>query len=130
MKSAEELRNIAEKSAPNYAKTLLFPPPLKRRIADICDTRAREGLTYYTHIVTIDPAFPEDVFLAQCIEFIKDFEANGYKVSIMEKVGESNQFLITIFWLQARPHHICKVLNCDKILYTTMIDPSANNIEE
>ena len=68
MKTAEELRKIAEENAPAFFKSFL---PDKGYVMECCELRAREGLSFYSYYVRVLDGFPRKVLLDCCIDYIR-----------------------------------------------------------
>ena len=97
MRTAEELRKIAKEEAPKFIKSLL---PTKDRIIETCESRAYSGLTAYTLSFRISRDFPESVLLDCCIDYVNEFEENGYLVVIrvLEDTKQYNKVEISFLW--------------------------------
>ena len=104
MKTAEELRKIAEEEAPNYIKKLLPP---KERISEICESSAHSGLKTCTYSFRIRRDFPEYVLSDYCVNYVREFEENGYLVEIrvLEDTEQYNKIKITFSWDSELPFY-------------------------
>lgn len=97
MRTANELYEFTMAQAPILVDRVL--DGVKEHIVEKCEERARQGATNYSIYLKKEYAYIKDLLLERCIELIKEFEDNGYKISI-DDVGNENyvKFIITVSW--------------------------------
>jgi hypothetical protein len=97
MKSAKELYEISKEQAPLLVKSVLGG--VKEHCITRCEEEANTGSTTYAIYLNKTREFAKELLLEKCIELVKDFEDNGYKVSIDDSGnGYYIEFIITFSW--------------------------------
>lgn len=97
MKSAKELYKISKEQAPLLVKNVL--DGVKEHCITRCEEEANIGSTSYSIYLKQTREFAKELLLEKCIELAKDFEDNGYKVSIDDSGnGYYIDFIITFSW--------------------------------
>ena len=97
MKSAQELYAISKKQIPLLVKGVL--DGVKEHCIIRCEEEANKGSTYYSIYLNQTHGFAKGFLLDKCIELAKEFEENGYKVSIDDSGnGHYVDFIITFSW--------------------------------
>lgn len=84
MKTAQELYKISQVKAPEIVAGIL--DGVREHIIERCEEEANKGATYYSIYLKKGLSFTKDLLLEECIKLAKEFEENGYKVSI-EDIG-------------------------------------------
>lgn len=97
MKSAKELYEISKEQAPLLVRAVL--DGVKEHCITRCEEEANIGSTTYAIYLKQTREFAKELLLEKCIELVKDFEENGYKVSIDDSGnGYYIDFIITFSW--------------------------------
>lgn len=97
MKSANELHEISKKQTPIIVNKVL--DGVKEHCIHRCIQEANGGSTYYSIYLKQARSFVREVLLEECIKLAKDFEDNGYKVSIDDSGnGYYIDFIMTFSW--------------------------------
>lgn len=97
MKTAKELYKISKEQAPLLVKNVL--DGVKKHCITRCEEEANIGSTSYSIYLKQTRAFAKELLLEKCIELVKDFEDNGFKVSIDDSGnGYYIDFIITFSW--------------------------------
>lgn len=97
MKSANELHEISKKQTPIIVNKVL--DGVKEHCIHKCIQEANGGSTYYSIYLKQARSFVREVLLEECIKLAKDFEDNGYKVSIDDSGnGYYIDFIMTFSW--------------------------------
>ena len=97
MKSAKELYKISKEQAPLLVEGVL--DGVKEHSIERCEEEANVGSTSYSIYLKQTRDFAKELLLEKCIELVKDFEDNGYKVSIDDSGnGYYINFIITFSW--------------------------------
>lgn len=97
MKSAKELYEISKEQATLLVKAVLNG--VKEHCITRCEEEANIGSTTYAIYLKQTREFAKELLLEKCIELVKDFEENGYKVSIDDSGnGYYISFIITFSW--------------------------------
>lgn len=97
MKSASELHEISKKQTPIIVNKVL--DGVKEHCIYRCIQEANGGSTYYSIYLKQARRFVREVLLEECIKLVKEFEDNGYKVSIDDSGdGYYIDFIITVSW--------------------------------
>lgn len=97
MKSANELHEISKKQAPTIVNKVL--DGVKEHCIHRCIQEANGGSTYYSIYLKQALSFVREVLLEECIKLAKEFEDNGYKVSIDDSGnGYYIDFIMTFSW--------------------------------
>ena len=80
MKTAQELYKISQTKAPEIVADIL--EGVREHVIQRCEGEANKGATYYSIYLNKGLSFIKDLLLEECIKIAKEFEDNGYKVSI------------------------------------------------
>ena len=97
MKTAEELYEISKNKAPEIVAEILSG--VKEKIILRCEEEAHKGATYYTIRLEQGLSYVKDLLLEECLKIAKEFENNGYKVSIDDYGnGYYINFRMTFSW--------------------------------
>lgn len=97
MKTAKELYKISKEQAPLLVKAVL--DGVKEHSIERCEEEANKGSTYYSIYLKQTLGFAKELLLKECIKLVKDFEENGYKISIDDSGnGYYINFIITFSW--------------------------------
>ena len=97
MKTAKELYEISKEQAPLLVKAVL--DGVKEHSISRCEEEANKGSTYYSIYLKQTLGFAKELLLDKCIELVKEFDENGYKVSIDDSGnGYYINFIITFSW--------------------------------
>lgn len=97
MKTAKELYKISKEQAPLLVKAVL--DGVKEHSIKRCEEEANKGSTYYSIYLHQTLGFAKELLLNKCIELIKEFENNGYQISIDDSGnGYYINFIITFSW--------------------------------
>ena len=80
IKTAQELYKISKNKAPEIVAGIL--DGVREHIIQRCEEEANKGATYYSIYLKKGLSFVKDLLLEECIKIAKEFENNGYKVSI------------------------------------------------
>ena len=80
IKTAQELYEISKIKAPEIVSDILNG--VKEHIIQRCEQEANKGATYYSIYLKKGLSYTKDLLLEECIKLAKEFENNGYKVSI------------------------------------------------
>ena len=118
MKLAKELYDITKQQGPKLVKTIL--DGVKEHSIKRCEEEANKGSTYYSIYLKQTYKFVEDLLFKECIELIKEFEDNGYQISIDNSENSFYiNFIITFSW-DGNIHKIKdKYFGCYEHLYDT-----------
>ena len=97
MRTANELYEFTMAQAPILVDRVL--DGVKEHIVEKCEERARQGATNYSIYLKKEYAYIKDLLLEKCVELVKEFEDNGYEISI-DDVGNEKyiEFVITVSW--------------------------------
>ena len=97
MKSANELHEISKKQTPIIVNKVL--DGVKEHCIHRCIQEANGGSTYYSIYLKQARSFVREVLLEECIKLAKEFEDNGYKVSIDDSGnGYYINLIMTFSW--------------------------------
>jgi hypothetical protein len=97
MKSAKKLYEISKEQSSQLVKSVLNG--VKERAIERCEEEANKGFTYYSIYLHQTFGFAKELLLNKCIELIKEFENNGYQISIDDSGnGYYINFIITFSW--------------------------------
>lgn len=97
MKSAQELYEITMQQKPKLVEKVL--EGVREHIIECLDRESKKGATYYSIHLKKECAFVKDLLLEECIKLSKEFEENGYKVSIDDSGnGYYIDFIMTVSW--------------------------------
>ena len=80
IKTAQELYEISQTKAPEIVADIL--EGVREHIIQRCEDEANKGATYYSIYLKKGLSYTKDLLLEECIKIAKEFENNGYKVSI------------------------------------------------
>lgn len=117
IKTAQELYEISKNKAPEIVAGIL--DGVREHIIQRCEEEANKGATYYSIYLKKGLFFTKDLLLEECIKIAKEFEDNGYKVSIGN--NGNGCYIHFIMWFSWND----KVVEFDgrsgykKLLYTT-----------
>lgn len=119
MKSASELYEISKTQAPLLAEEVL--KGVKEHCIEKCEEKAvNEGGTYYSIYLKQTYGFVKELLLEKCIELVREFESNGYKVSIDDSGnGYYVNFVITFSWNGIVQGRSRKTFGANQHLYDT-----------
>ena len=97
MKTANKLYEISKTKAPEIVSEIL--KGVREHIIQRCEEEANKGATHYSINLKKGLYFIKDLLLEECVNLIKEFENNGYKVSI-EDYGNGYYvgFVIRFSW--------------------------------
>lgn len=117
MKTATELYEISQTKAPEIVANIL--DGVKEHIIERCEEEANKGATHYSIYLKRGLFFTKDLLLEECIKLVKEFEDNGYKVSI-EDSGNSYyvDFVMIFSWGDAVVKYN-RGFGHNELLYTT-----------
>lgn len=97
MKTAQELYDISKISAQDIINEIL--DGVREHIIQKCEEKAFEGATYYTIHLKQAEIYVKDLLLEECSKIAKEFEDNGYQVSIKDYGnGYYINFCMTFSW--------------------------------
>lgn len=97
MKTANELYEITQKQIPKIVENIM--DGVKEHIIQRCEEEALKGATYYEIYLKHGIFFVKDKLLEECIKLAKEFEDNGYKVSIEDDGnGYYVNFIMRFTW--------------------------------
>ena len=97
MKNAKELYEISKEQVSLLVKNVL--DGVKEHCIERCEEEANLGSTSYSIYLKQTRGFAKELLLEKCIELVKDFEDNGFKVSIDDSGnGYYINFTITFSW--------------------------------
>lgn len=97
MKTAKELYEISKEQAPLLVKGVLGG--VKEHSIQRCEEEANKGFTCYSIYLNQTRDFAKELLLKECVELVKEFEENGYKVSIDDSGNRYYvNFIITFSW--------------------------------
>ena len=80
IKSAKELYEISQESAPKIVADILNG--VRTHVIQRCEEEAYNGATSYTICLKNELSYVRNLLLDECIKIAKEFENEGYKVSI------------------------------------------------
>lgn len=97
MKTAHELYKISKNKAPEIVAGILVG--VREHIIQRCEEEANKGATYYSIYLKKGLSYTKDLLLEECIKLAKEFENNGYKVSIEDNGnGYYVDFIMHFSW--------------------------------
>lgn len=97
MKTAQELYEFTMQQKPKLVEAVL--KGVKEHIIECLDRDSARGATYYSIYLRQERAFVKDLLLEECIKLTKEFEDNGYKISIDDSGnGYYINFIMTVSW--------------------------------
>ena len=119
IKSANELYEISKTQAPILVEEVL--DGVKEHCIKKCEEKAiNEGGTYYSIYLKQTYGFVKELLLKKCIELVKEFEENDYKISIDDSGnGYYVNFIITFSWNGAVQGRSRKTFGGNQHLYDT-----------
>ena len=118
IKTAQELYKISQIKAPEIVSDILNG--VKEHIIQRCEQEANKGATYYSIYLKKGLFYIKDLLLEECIKIAKEFENNGYKVSIEDSGnGYYVDFIMRFSWNDKVVKFDGKSFGHNKLLYTT-----------
>ena len=118
MKTAQELYKISQIKAPEIVSDILNG--VKEHIIQRCEQEANKGATYYSIYLKKGLSYARDLLLEECIKLAKEFENNGYKVSIEDSGnGCYVDFIMRFSWNDKVVKFDGKSFSHNELLYTT-----------
>ena len=118
MKTAQELYKISQIKAPEIVSNILNG--VKEHIIQRCEQEANKGATYYSIYLKKGLSYTKDLLLKECIKIAKEFENNGYKVSIEDNGnGYYVDFIMRFSWNDKVVKFDGKSFGHNELLYTT-----------
>ena len=118
MKTAQELYKISQTKAPEIVTNIL--DGVREHIVQRCEQEANEGATCYSIYLNKGLSFIKDLLLEECIKIAKEFEDNGYKVSIEDNGnGYYVDFIMRFSWNDKVVKFDGKSFSHNELLYTT-----------
>ena len=118
MKTAQELYKISQTKAPEIVTNIL--DGVREHIVQRCEQEANEGATCYSIYLNKGLSFIKDLLLEECIKIAKEFENNGYKVSIKDNGnGYYVDFVMRFSWNDKFVEFDGRNFDYKKLLYTT-----------
>ena len=109
MRRAEELYEFTMQQKPKLVEAVL--EGVREHIIECLDRDSKRGATNYSIYLKKERAFVKDLLLEECIKLAKDFEENGYKISIDDSGnGYYIDFIVTVSWDS-------KVKTCEKAIF-------------
>ena len=118
IKTAQELYEISKNKAPEIVAGIL--DGVREHIIQRCEEEANKGATYYSIYLNKGLSFIKDLLLEECIKIAKEFEDNGYKVSIEDNGnGYYVDFIMRFSWNDKVVKFDGKSFGHNELLYTT-----------
>ena len=118
MKTAQELYEISQTKAPEIIADIL--DGVREHIIQRCEQEANKGATYYSIYLNKGLSFIKDLLLEECIKIAKEFEDNGYKVSIEDNGnGYYVDFIMRFSWNDKVVEFDGRSFGHNELLYTT-----------
>ena len=118
MKTAQELYKITQTKAPEIVTNIL--DGVREHIVQRCEQEANRGATYYSIYLNRGLSFIKDLLLEECIKIAKEFENNGYKVSIEDNGnGYYVDFIMRFSWNDKVVKFDGRNFDYKELLYTT-----------
>ena len=97
MKTAQELYEFTMQQKPKLVEAVL--EGVREHIIECLDRDSKRGATNYSIYLKKERAFVKDLLLEECIKLAKEFEENGYKISIDDSGnGYYIEFIMTVSW--------------------------------
>lgn len=97
IKTAQELYEISKNKAPEIVASIL--DGVREHIIQRCEEEANKGATYYSIYLKKGLSYTKNLLLEECIKLVKEFENNGYKVSIEDSGnGYYANFVMRFSW--------------------------------
>lgn len=117
MKTAQELYKISQTKAPEIVADIL--DGVREHIIHRCVQEANNGSTNYSIYLKKGNSFVKDLLLQECIKLAKEFENNGYKVSIEYGCnGHYVDFVMRFSW-NDKVVEFDRSFGHNELLYTT-----------
>lgn len=118
IKTAQELYKISQIKAPEIVASIL--DGVREHIIQQCEQEANEGATYYSIYLKKGLFYIKDLLLEECIKIAKEFENNGYKVSIEDNGnGYYVDFIMRFSWNDKVIKFDSRSFGHNELLYTT-----------
>lgn len=118
IKTAQELYEISKNKAPEIVAGIL--DGVREHIIQRCEEEANEGATYYSIYLKKGLSYTKDLLLEECIKLVKEFENNGYKVSIEDSGnGYYANFVMRFSWNNKIVKFNDRSFGHNELLYTT-----------
>ena len=118
IKTAQELYEISKNKAPEIVAAIL--EGVREHIIQRCEEEANKGATYYSIYLKKGLFFTKDLLLEECIKIAKEFEDNGYKVSIEDNGnGYYVDFIMRFSWNNKVVEFDGRSFGHNELLYTT-----------
>ena len=118
MKTAQELYKISQTKAPEIVADIL--EGVREHVIQRCEGEANKGATYYSIYLKKGLSYTKDLLLKECIKIAKEFENNGYKVSIEDNGnGYYVDFIMRFSWNDKVVKFDGKSFGHNELLYTT-----------
>ena len=118
MKTAQELYEISQTKAPEIIADIL--DGVREHIIQRCEEEANKGATYYSMYLKKGLSYTKDLLLEECIKIVKEFENNGYKVSIEDNGnGYYVDFIMHFSWNDKVVELNSRSFGHKELLYTT-----------
>lgn len=118
IKTATELYEISKNKAPEIVAGIL--DGVREHIIQRCEEEANKGATYYSIYLKKGLYFVKDLLLEECIKVAKEFEDNGYKVSIEDSGnGYYANFVMRLSWDDKIVKFNDRSFGHNELLYTT-----------
>ena len=118
MKTAQELYKISQIKAPEIVAAIL--EGVREHIIQRCEGEANKGATYYSIYLKKGLFYTKDLLLEECIKIAKEFENNGYKVSIEDSGnGYYANFVMRFSWDDKIVKFNDRSFGHNELLYTT-----------
>ena len=118
MKTAVELYEISKTKASEIVEDIL--KGVREHIIQRCEEEANKGATYYSIYLKRGLSFTKTLLLGECIKLVKEFEDNGYKISI-EDTGNGYyvDFAMRFSWNDRLVEFNDRSFGYNELLYTT-----------
>lgn len=118
MKTAQELYKISQTKAPEIVAGIL--EGVREHVIQRCEDEANKGATYYSIYLKKGLSYAKDLLLEECIKIAKEFEDNGYKVSIEDSGnGYYANFVMRFSWDDKIVKFNDRSFGHNELLYTT-----------
>ena len=118
IKTAQELYEISKNKAPEIVAGIL--DGVREHIIQRCEDEANKGATYYSIYLKKGLSYTKDLLLEECIKIAKEFENNGYKVSIEDSGnGYYANFVMRFSWDDKIVKFNDRSFGHNELLYTT-----------
>lgn len=118
MKTAQELYEISQIKSPEIVADIL--KGVREHIIRRCEEEAEKGATDYSIYLKRGLSFTKALLLEECIKIAKEFEDNGYKVSIEDSGnGYYVEFIMRFSWNNKVVKFNGESFGHNKLLYTT-----------